>query len=136
MPSEGQNSADLGKDYPPTEGIKTVKPDAAGFLYLPEDSVAANFAQDLPKAEARLIAATQGPIQSRAFGEPVSIAAWKTKPNYYIVAAKDRMIQPALQQAFARQIHAVTTVLQTSHVPMLSQPSQVAAAIIKAAETP
>jgi len=136
VPSEGQNSGDLGKDYPPTEGIKTIKLDAAGFLYLPEDSVAANFAQDLPAAEARLIAATQGPIQAKAFGDAVSVAAWKTKPNYYIVAAKDRMIQPALQQAFARQINAVTTVLPTSHVPMLSQPRQVAAVIIKAAGTP
>jgi pimeloyl-ACP methyl ester carboxylesterase len=136
VPSEGQNSADLGKDYPPTEGIKTVKPDAAGFLYLPEDSVATNFAQDLPAAEAKLIAVTQGPIQSKAFGEQVSVAAWKTKPNYYIVAAKDRMIQPALEQAFAKKINAVTTVLQTSHVPMLSQPRQVADVIIKAAETP
>ena len=101
-----------------------------------EGSVAANFAQDLPAAEARLIAATQGPIQAKAFGDMVSMAAWKTKPNYYIVAAKDRMIQPALQQAFARKANAATTVLQTSHVPMLSQPRQVADVIIKAARTP
>jgi pimeloyl-ACP methyl ester carboxylesterase len=136
VPSEGQNSGDLGKAYPPTEGIKTVKPDAAGFLYLPEDSVRANFAQDVSPAEAKLIAVTQGPIQSKAFSEPVSVAAWKTKPNYYIVAAKDRMIQPALEQDFAKKIKANTTVLQTGHVPMLSQPKQVADVIIKAAQTP
>ena len=133
VPSEGEASADLGKAYPPTEGIKTVKPDAAGFLYLPEASVATNFAQDVPAASAKLIAATQGPIQSKAFAEPVTVAAWKTKPNYYIVAAKDRMIQPALQQDFGKKINAKTTVLQTGHVPMLSQPKEVAAVIIKAA---
>jgi pimeloyl-ACP methyl ester carboxylesterase len=136
VPSEGQNSGDLGKDYPPTAGIQTVKPDAAGFLYLPEDSVGENFAQDLSPAEIKLISATQGPIQSKAFGEPVSVAAWKSKPNYYIVAARDRMIQPELEQAFAKKIKATTTVLQTSHVPMLSQPRQVAGVIIKAAGTP
>ena len=61
------------------------------------------------------------------------LAAWESKPNYYIVAARDRMIQPALEQAFAKKIHATTTVLQTSHVPMLSQPKLVAQVIIRAA---
>jgi pimeloyl-ACP methyl ester carboxylesterase len=134
-PSEGQNSAELGKDYPPTEGIKTVKPDAGGFLYLPADSVAKNFAQDLPAATTRLMAATQGPIQSKAFEEPVTVASWKNKPSYYVVASKDRMIQPALEQAFAKKINASTTVLPTSHVPMLSQPEKVAEVIIRAATT-
>ena len=133
-PSEGQNSGELGKDYPTPPGLATVQPDAAGFLYLPEASVAANFAQDLPKAATRLMAATQGPIQAKAFGEAVTVAAWKNKPNYYIVAANDRMIQPALQQAFAKKLNATTTVLSASHVPMLSQPKQVAEVILAAAK--
>lgn len=77
--------------------------------------------------------ATQGPIAGKAFSEPVTTAAWKTKSNYYIVAAKDRMIQPELQQALAKKINAKVTVLQTSHVPMLSQAKKVADVIISAA---
>lgn len=134
VPSEGQASGELGKDFPPPPGVATLKADAAGFLYLPEASMAANFAQDLPLATTKLMTVTQGPIQGKAFGEPVTVAAWKNKPNYYIVAAKDRMIQPALQQAFALKANATVTTLQTSHVPMLSQPKQVANVIIAAAQ--
>lgn len=133
VPDMGQSSADLGKDYPPTAGIQTLKADAAGFLYLPADSLAKNFAQDLPNEMTTIMASTQGPIQGKAFAEPVTTAAWKDKKSYYIVAANDRMIQPALEHALARKIKATTTILQTSHVPMLSQPKQVADVILKAA---
>src|SRR5450830_537833 len=132
-PSEGEASGDLGKDYPTPPGIATLKADASGFLYLPEESVRLNFAQDLPAATTRLMAVTQGPIQAKAFADKTTVAAWKNKPNYYIVSAKDRMISPELEQAFAKKLHAVTTVLQTSHVPMLSQPKQVAEVILAAA---
>ena len=132
-PSEGEATGDLGKDYPVPAGIATLKADAAGFLYLPEESVRSNFAQDLPAATTKLMAATQGPIQGKAFADKTTVAAWKNKQNYYIVAGKDRMINPQLEQAFAKKINATTTVLQTSHVPMLSQPKQVAEVILAAA---
>lgn len=132
-PSEGEATGDLGKDYPTPAGIATLKADAAGFLYLPEESVRTNFAQDLPAATTKLMAATQGPIQGKAFADKTTVAAWKNKQNYYIVAGKDRMINPQLEQAFAKKINATTTVLQTSHVPMLSQPKQVAEVILAAA---
>jgi len=131
-PSEGEASGELGKDYPTPPGIATLVPDAAGFLYLPEESVRLNFAQDLPATTTRLMAATQGPIQGKAFADKTTVAAWKNKPSYYIVAGKDRMIAPELEQAFAKKINATTTVLQTSHVPMLSQPKQVAEVILAA----
>ena len=131
-PSEGEASGELGKDYPTPPGIATLVPDAAGFLYLPEESVRLNFAQDLPATTTRLMAATQGPIQGKAFADKTTVAAWKHKPSYYIVAGKDRMIAPELEQAFAKKINATTTVLQTSHVPMLSQPKQVAEVILAA----
>lgn len=132
-PSEGQATGEMGKDYPAPPGIATFKADKEGFITLPDASIAANFAQDVPAATARLIAATQGPINAKAFDEKVTHAAWKTKKSYAIVAAKDRMIQPELLQAMAAKIGAATTVLQTSHVPMVSQPQQVADVIIKAA---
>lgn len=133
-PSEGEAAATLGKDYAVPPGIATLRADAAGYLWLPAASVAQNFAQDLPPATAALIAATQGPINAKAFGEVTTVAAWKTKPSYYIAAANDRMIAPALQQAFAKKLNATTVTLKSSHVPMLSQPAKVAAVIIAAAQ--
>ncbi|MBV6320755.1 alpha/beta fold hydrolase [Duganella violaceipulchra] len=133
-PSEGEASANLGKDYAVPPGIASLQADAAGYLWLPADSVSKNFAQDVSPASAALIAATQGPINAKAFADVTTVAAWKTKPSYYIAAANDRMIAPALQQAFARKLNATTVTLKTSHVPMLSQPARVAEVIIAAAQ--
>ncbi|MGV7209178.1 alpha/beta fold hydrolase [Oxalobacteraceae bacterium A2-2] len=133
-PSEGESTAQQGKDYAVPPGIATLQADAGGYLWLPADSVARNFAQDVPAATASLIAATQGPIAGKAFTDTTSVAAWKNKANYYIVASEDRMIAPALEQAYARKINATTTTLKTSHVPMVSQPAKVAEVIIAAAQ--
>jgi pimeloyl-ACP methyl ester carboxylesterase len=94
--------------------------------------VARDFAPDLPSRQTTVMAATQGPIASKALDEKVSAAAWKTKPSWYIVAEKDRMIQPDLERAMAKKIGAATTTLPTSHVAMLSRPNDVAAVILRA----
>ena len=133
-PSEGEVVGEVAKDYPVPPGIASLKPDAAGFIYLSPESMALNFAQDLTPAEHRLMTATQGPIKASAFGDKVTYAAWKNKPNYYIVAGKDRMIDPNLQQAFAAKLGASTTTLASSHVPMASQPAAVAKVILEAAK--
>jgi pimeloyl-ACP methyl ester carboxylesterase len=133
-PSEGQATSELGKDYAVPPGIATLQADAGGFLWLPAASVAANFAQDVPPATAALIAATQGPIAAQAFADKTTVAAWKNKANYYIAAADDRMIDPALQRAFAAKIKATTITVKSSHVPMVSQPQKVADVIIAAAQ--
>jgi pimeloyl-ACP methyl ester carboxylesterase len=132
-PDVGESTADLGKNGPPPPGAATIKPDSAGFLYLTPEGVAKNFAQDLPAAQTKLMAVTQGPIFAKAFEDKVTSAAWKNKPSWYIVAEKDRMIQPELERAMAMKINAKTTALPTSHVPMQSQPKEVAAVIIAAA---
>jgi pimeloyl-ACP methyl ester carboxylesterase len=133
-PSEGEATGDLGKDFPAPPGSATFKADADGFLTLPEASMQNNFAPDLPVAQAKLMAVTQGPIQSKAFAEPVTVAAWRSKPDYFIVSAQDRMIQPALEQAMAKKINAKTSVLQASHVALLSHPKEVAEVIIEASK--
>ena len=133
-PDAGQSSNDLGKGEAPAPGLANIRPDSAGFLTLTPESVAANFAQDLPAAETAVMAVTQGPIAGKAFDDKVGNAAWKTKPSWFIVSEKDRMIQPDLERAMARKINARTTALPTSHVPMLSRPNDVGAVILAAAE--
>ena len=68
-----------------------------------------------------------------ALDDKVGTAAWHTKPSWYLVANQDRMIDPRAEEAMARQIGATTTHVNSSHVPMLSQPKAVADAIIAAA---
>ena len=84
--------------------------------------------------EARALAAMQGPIVVSAFGTKVSNVAWKTKASWYIVGKKDQAIAPDEERFFAKRMKATTTELDTSHVPMLSKPKDVAAVIMDAAE--
>jgi pimeloyl-ACP methyl ester carboxylesterase len=102
-------------------------------MSLSTETIVQHFAWDLPAAEARALAATQGPIATSAFGTKVSNVAWKTKPSWYIVAKKDQAIAPDEERFFAKRMNATTTELDTSHVPILSKPKDVAAVIMDAA---
>jgi pimeloyl-ACP methyl ester carboxylesterase len=133
-PSEGQAANDLGKEFEPPAGMKRLRSDDTGYLSLPAEVMANDFAPDVPKAETNLMAVSQVPINSKDFDEKVSVAAWKTKPSYFIVAANDRMMATDLQLSMAKKIGAKTTILKTSHAPMLSQPQQVADVILEAAK--
>lgn len=134
-PSLGETSLDGVKDFPPAIGLENPQVDASGFLKLSKESIAAHFAQDVSAEEANLIAVTQGAVQGANFEEKLTVAAWKAKPSWYIVAEQDLMIQPDAQRALAAKINAKTTLLPASHVPMLSRPHDVAKVIIEAARS-
>jgi pimeloyl-ACP methyl ester carboxylesterase len=131
-PDKGQAAGELGKDFPVSPGIAKVHADADGYLSLPADAMAHDFAQDLPARQTAIMAATQGPLQSKALGEKTTVAAWQSKPSWYIVSENDRMIQPAMERAMAKKIGAKVTSLPTSHVPQQSRPDDVAKVIIDA----
>jgi pimeloyl-ACP methyl ester carboxylesterase len=131
-PDVGQTSNGITKPYPVPPGIAKLVPDRQGFLRLPDDALRDDFAQDVPPEQARIMAATQGPVQGKAFDEKVSHAAWKSKHSWYIVSTQDRMIQPELQRVLARQMKAKTTELAASHVPQQSKPADVARVIMDA----
>jgi pimeloyl-ACP methyl ester carboxylesterase len=133
-PDAGQGVLDLGKDLPPAPGGAEIRPDKSGFLTMTTKGIEEDFAQDLPKGERRILAATQGPINGAAIGAKVTNAAWKSKPTWYVVAANDRMIQPNLERQFAKTMGAKTITVAASHVPMLSHANEVARLIIDAAK--
>lgn len=131
-PDAGQSSNESAKSFPASPGLATLKPDEAGYISLTEENLRTNFAQDLGRTETSIMTATQGPIAGKCFDEKVTTAAWKDKPNWYVVATKDFMIDPTLQQAMAKKMNAEVTTLRTSHVPMLSKPKEVAGTIMTA----
>ena len=59
--------------------------------------------------------------------------AWKSKPSWYIVAAKDRTVHPELERFVAKRMGATTVETDSSHVPMLSKPGLVLDVIRQAA---
>lgn len=133
-PEKGQSVSDMLKGLPPLDWTKHVEKDSGGFLWLSTDAILNDFAPDLPKSEASLVAATQGPWFSGCADDKLNDAAWHSKPSWFVVTEKDRMISPDLQEQMAKRIGAKITRVDSSHVAMLSHPQEVADVIIKAAE--
>jgi pimeloyl-ACP methyl ester carboxylesterase len=131
-PDAGEVVGDLGKKYPPPPALAAAIVDKQGFMTLPTDAFVKHFASDLPPAEARVLAATQGPISASVLSAKVSNVAWKTKPSWYIVSTLDEALAPDEQRFVAKRMKATTTELNTNHLPMLSKPNEVAAVIIDA----
>jgi pimeloyl-ACP methyl ester carboxylesterase len=132
-PDDGQSAGSLGATMAPPPLAAEVKPDSEGFLKLTKAGIYESFAQDLSASEKAILYAAQAPTNAKSLGGNISNAAWHSKPSWYIVASKDRAIQPDLEASMASKIHATTTTVASSHVPMLSHPDAVAAVIEHAA---
>jgi pimeloyl-ACP methyl ester carboxylesterase len=132
-PDAGQSAGSLNASVPPAPLGAEVRPDSQGFLKLTEAGVDNDFAQDLSPAEKLELYAAQAPTNVNSLGGAISTPAWRSKPSWYIVAAEDRAIPPALEAAMAKTIGATTTTVQGSHLIMMSKASEVAAVIEEAA---
>jgi pimeloyl-ACP methyl ester carboxylesterase len=115
---------------------KGIKPTPDGFLYLDPAVFAADFAADLPKAQANFMAQSQVFVAAAAFGTPITQAAWKTKPSFAIVATEDRSIIPELERFMTKRANSKTSEIKASHSVYISHPTEVAALIETAAKTP
>ncbi len=134
VPDLGRSVGSYIQDFPHADGLDHLQKDAAGFYTLSDEGMTEHFAFDLPADEIALIAATQGPVNSTALGAVISVAAWKTKPNFAIVTTQDRMTHTDMQRAQVKKLNATAVEVETSHVPMLTNPQIVADLIIEAAK--
>ncbi len=132
-PDSGQNIGSESAPFPPAPGSSQLQLDNAGFLTLTPTGIWQDFAPDLNSVEKLILTATQGPTAASGFATDITSAAWRSKPSWYIVANNDRMISPDLERAAAAAMNAKTIALDSSHVPMLSEPGKVAAFIEQAA---
>src|SRR5689334_514760 len=111
-PDTGESSLSLLQQGPPTPIASELRPDSAGFLKLTEKGISEDFAQQLTPKERETLFATQGPASAAALGAIVAGSpAWRSKPNWYIVAADDRAISPDLERSMAQRMGAVTITL-------------------------
>lgn len=130
-PEDGETSQAEQDNYPKTPVFQHIEV-ADGRIWVRRSGIP-DFAGDLSEDEQTLVFATQTTPLADLFDQPVPGAAWKSKPTYYIVGANDHTVQPDLERFVAKRMNAKITELQSSHVPMLSQPERVYEVIREAA---
>jgi pimeloyl-ACP methyl ester carboxylesterase len=80
------------------------------------------FAGDLTEQEKQVVWATAMSPVADLFDQKVEGVAWRSKPSAYVVAKYDRTVNPELERFAAKRMGATTYEVESSHVPMLSQP--------------
>jgi pimeloyl-ACP methyl ester carboxylesterase len=130
---EGESIGGLLAQGPPTPALAHLEMDEQGFAWLPEDDFVNHFAADVDPVRARVMHAVQQPLAWSALGEVMGVPAWKSLPSWYLVAQNDEALPPDAERQFAARMGATTVEIPSSHVPMVSQPNEVADLIAKAA---
>ena len=132
-PDTGESTTSNKNKLPGATKAVAATPD--GFLFIDPAHFAADFAADLPPAQAAFMAHAQMPVAAVAAAAPISVPAWKTKPSWYLVAGADRMINPDLERMYATRAHShAIEIAGPSHSVYISHAKEVAALIEQAAQ--
>jgi pimeloyl-ACP methyl ester carboxylesterase len=139
-PEKGETALELSGRFPgatlgPTLAPPVTLPSGGKDLYIQQDKFGPQFAADVPAAESKLAAATQRPVAEAALAEPSGAPAWKSVPSWHIYGDADKNIPAAAMAFMAQRAGSKETVVLkgASHVPMVSNPTAVAALIKRAA---
>ena len=140
-PEVGESAGELAGRYPGSSLGPALAPPVAlaeggKDLYILQEKFHAQFAADVPAAQAALMAVAQRPITDAALHEESTSAAWKTIPAWFIYGSADLNIPPAAQDFMAKRAHSRKTVVvkAASHVVMISHAAEVASLIEQAAQ--
>src|SRR6266851_3735297 len=130
-PDAGETSQSQQNQFPVTDVFSHIEI-ADGRIWMRPEGVA-HFAGDLSEQEQQIVWATYFAPAADLFDQKIKGTAWKSKPSWYIVANKDRTVQPELQRFLAKRMGAKTFEVESSHVAMLSNPKLVTDVIRTAA---
>ena len=131
-PDETETSQSLQEKFPVTDVFSHIDV-ADGRIWLRQDGTDA-FCGDLSEQEQEVIWATQAVPVPDLFTQKVEGTAWRSKPSWYVVAKNDHTVNPELERFVAKRMGAKTIELDSSHVPMLSQPKAVLDVIRQASD--
>jgi pimeloyl-ACP methyl ester carboxylesterase len=132
IPDVGESAVGLLSQAPAAnEDLRATKDD---FLYIEPAAFPADFAADVPPAQANFMAHSQPMLAKAAGGAPVTAAAWRQKKSWALVAARDHNINPDLQRSMAKRAGSETIEVPGSHAVYLSKPNEVARLIERAAK--
>jgi pimeloyl-ACP methyl ester carboxylesterase len=132
-PDEGETVAQMFYRADPHPNAPRLAPDARGFIWMPEDGFRRAVAHDASPDQTTILAAVQRPIAAKCIEEPSPAPAWKTKPSWFLVAERDRMINPDTQRFMAGRMRATLRPHSVDHSPMWSAPHIVVDVIVDAA---
>src|ERR1700694_1771819 len=135
MPDAGESEADDGKRFPSDLSKSgAIKKTADGFTYLDPAQFHEYFAADLSAEQAAFMARSQVLNLADNFRAVITTPAWRSKPSWILVAAKDRTINPDLERWYAARANShMVEVSGASHSVYASRPKEVAALIEEAA---
>ncbi|WP_333904295.1 alpha/beta hydrolase [Achromobacter insolitus] len=132
-PDAGESPGGITQEHLPAAAPHLAS-DSDGYLWLRPDKFHESFCQDLPADEGLVMAITQKAPLASAFGETVSVPAWRSKPSWYQISTQDRMIAPENQARMATRLNARKTIsLDASHASLASRAGEVAGLIDEAA---
>jgi len=131
-PDAGETVNGQLSQFPTTEVFKQIEV-AEGRVWMFPEGVK-YFAGDLSEQEPIVVWATHYAPAADLFDQKIEGTAWKSKPSWYIRAANDQTVHPELQRFVAKRMGATTHEVESSHVPMLSNPKLVLDVIREAAK--
>lgn len=106
----------------------------ASDAYVKQSVFPGCFANGLPAAQGKVLAATQRPLATNALGEKSTAPAWKTIPSWAVVGTADHAIPATDQLAMAKHAGARITEIKAPHLSMIADPGTVTRVIVKAAK--
>lgn len=131
-PDEGETVADVFYRTDSHPEAPQLKPDAHGFIWMPERSFARAVAHRASPGQHAIMAAVQRPIAVQCIQEKAPSPAWKATPSWYLVAEEDRMILPETQWFMADRMGATIRSHAVDHSPMYKSPDLVVSLILTA----
>ncbi|MCS7477195.1 alpha/beta fold hydrolase [Umezawaea endophytica] len=138
-PEAGESALDLtgkfpGSTLPPTLNSIPLG-DGTNDLTIRQDLFREQFAADVPRQEAALMAATQRPIRDAALTGPAGAPAWRAIPSWFLIPTADKNIPLEAQRFMAKRADArgVVELRGASHAVTVSRPAEVADLITRAA---
>jgi pimeloyl-ACP methyl ester carboxylesterase len=132
IPDAGESAVSLLQTAPPANNdMRATKDD---FLYLDPAAFPADFAADLPPAQAKFMAHSQVMAAKAAAGAPVTSAAWHQKKSWALIASRDHNINPDLERTMAKRAGSEIIEVPGSHAVFISKPTEVARLIERAAK--
>jgi pimeloyl-ACP methyl ester carboxylesterase len=132
IPDQGESALGLLSQAPAANNDARATKD--GFLYIDPAAFPADFAADVPPAQANFMAISQPMLATAAGGAPVTAPAWHQKKSWALVATRDHNINPDLERRMAKRAGSKTIEVAASHAVYVSRPKDVARLIERAAE--